>query len=116
MNMFPAHFSRREGRPTLVHAGFSLTLDDDWALQEGAPLTVGIRPEHIGLGAGSVQGIVDLVEPTGLGTIAHLTVAGTALKAFSLTRPPLTVGAGVTLDLPARDLHLFDADGGRVGR
>ena len=116
MNLFPAHFSRREGRPTLVHAGFALTLDDDLALQEGAALTVGIRPEHIALGAGSVQGIVDLVEPTGLGTIAHLTLAGTALKAFSLTRPPLTIGAGVAMDLPARSLHLFDADGVRVGR
>jgi multiple sugar transport system ATP-binding protein len=116
MNIFSAHFSRREGRPTLVHAGFTLTLDDDFAVQEGAALTVGIRPEHIALGAGAVQGIVDLVEPTGLGTIAHLTLAGTALKAFSLSRPPLTIGAGVGLELPARSLHLFDADGVRVGR
>jgi multiple sugar transport system ATP-binding protein len=116
MNMFPAHFGRREGRPTLMHPGFALTLDDDLALQEGAALTVGIRPEHIALGAGSVQGIVDLVEPTGLGIIAHLTLAGTALKAFSLTRPLLTIGAGVAMDLPARSLHLFDADGVRVGR
>ena len=116
MNLFPAHFSRREGQPTLVHAGFVITLDDDLALQEGAALTVGIRPEHIGLGAGEFQGIVDLVEPTGLGTIAHLTLAGTALKAFSLTRPRLPIGAGVAMDLPARSLHLFDADGVRVGR
>jgi multiple sugar transport system ATP-binding protein len=116
MNMFPAHFSRREDRPTLVHPGFALTLDHDLALHEGAALTVGIRPEHIALGAGSVQGIVDLVEPTGLGTIAHLTLAGTAFKAFSLTRPPLALGAGVAMDLPARKLHLFDADGIRVGR
>ena len=116
MNMFPAHFSRLEGRPTLVHPGFALTLDDDLVLQEGAVLTVGIRPEHIALGAGSVQGIVDLVEPTGLGTIAHLTLAGTALKAFSLTRPPLTIDASVAIDLPTRKLHLFDANGVRVRR
>ena len=116
MNMFSARFSRQGGRPTLVHPGFALTLDDDLVLQEGAALTVGIRPEHVALGAGSVQGIVDLVEPTGLGTITHLTLAGTALKAFSLTRQPLTLGSGVTMDLPARKLHLFDADGIRVGR
>jgi multiple sugar transport system ATP-binding protein len=116
MNMFSALFSRREGRPTIVHAGFALTLDHDPALQEGAALTVGIRPEHIELGAGSVQGIVDLVEPTGLGTIAHLTLAGIALKAFCLSRPALTLGAGVAIELPAHRLHLFGADGVRVGR
>jgi multiple sugar transport system ATP-binding protein len=116
MNMFSALFSRREGRPTIVHAGFALNLDHDPAVQEGAELTVGIRPEHVKLGAGSVQGIVDLVEPTGLGTIAHLTLAGTALKAFSLSRPVLRLGAGVAVELPAHRLHLFGADGVRVGR
>jgi multiple sugar transport system ATP-binding protein len=116
MNMFPALFSRREGRPMLVHAGFALALEHDPALADGAALTVGIRPEHIALGAGPVQAVVDLVEPTGLGTIAHLTLAGTALKAFSLARPPLAIGAEMAIDLPARRLHLFDADGARVGR
>ena len=114
MNMFPAHFSRREGRPTLMHAGLALTLDGDPALTEGAALTVGIRPEHIWLGTGSAQGIVELIEPTGLGTIVHLTLAGTALKAFSLSRPALALGAGLPMDLPAPRLHLFDADGVRV--
>jgi multiple sugar transport system ATP-binding protein len=116
MNMFPALFSHCEGRPTLVHAGFALALDHDPALAEGAALTVGIRPEHILLGAGPLQGVVDLVEPTGLGTIAHLTLAGTALRAFTLARPPLTIGACVAVDMPACRLHLFDADGDRVDR
>jgi multiple sugar transport system ATP-binding protein len=116
MNMFPALFSRRKGRPALVHADFSLVLDHDPALAEGAALTIGIRPEHIALGAGPIQGVVDLVEPTGLGTIAHLRLAGAALKAFSLERMALTIGAGVSMDLPAHRLHLFDADGVRVAR
>jgi multiple sugar transport system ATP-binding protein len=114
MNMFPALFSRREGRPTLVHAGFVLPLDHDPAMAEGAALTVGIRPEHIALGAGPLHGVVDLVEPTGLGTIAHLMLAGTALQTFSLARLSLTIGASVAMDLPAHRLHLFDADGVRV--
>jgi len=57
-----------------------------------------------------------LVEPTGLGTIAHLTLAGTEFKAFSLARLPLTIGASVPMDLPAHRLHLFDAGGIRVGQ
>jgi len=116
MNMFPALFSHCQGRPTLVHAGFALALDHDPSLAEGAALTVGIRPEHIALGAGPVQGVVDLVEPTGLGTIAHLTLAGTAFKAFSLARLALTVGDSVAMDLPACRLHLFDTEGVRIGR
>jgi multiple sugar transport system ATP-binding protein len=56
------------------------------------------------------------VEPTGLGTIAHITLGGTALKTFSLARPLLTIGASVSMDLPACRLHLYDADGIRVGR
>jgi multiple sugar transport system ATP-binding protein len=116
MNMFPAIFSHRAGRPTLLHAGLTIALDRDPPLSEGAALTVGIRPEHIALGEGAVQGVVDLVEPTGLGTIAHLTLAGTALKAFTLARPLLTIGAGVVMDFPARNLHLFGSDGARVGR
>jgi len=115
MNTFPAFFSHREGRPTLVHTRFACILDHDPALAEGAAVTVGIRPEHIALGSGSVEGVVDLVEPTGLGTIVHVTLAGIALKAFSLARPTLTIGASISMDLPVRKLHLFDADGIRVG-
>jgi multiple sugar transport system ATP-binding protein len=116
MNLFPALFSRRGGEPAIKHAGFTLPLGHDVTLAEGTALTVGIRPEHVALGAGSVQGIVDLVEPTGLGTIVHLTLRDTALKAFSLARPSLTIGASVAVDLPARNLHLFGPDGARVER
>jgi multiple sugar transport system ATP-binding protein len=114
MNMFSAVFSRAQARPTLVHAGLALALDYDPGLPEGAPLTVGLRPEHITLGSGPLQATVELVEPTGLGTIAHLSLAGTALKAFSLARLPLSIGGSVSMDLPAARLHLFDAQGVRV--
>jgi multiple sugar transport system ATP-binding protein len=116
MNMFPAMFSRRDARPTLLHEGMTIALDHDPPLSEGAALTVGIRPEHISLGEGTIQGVVELVEPTGLGTIAHLTLAGRALKAFTLARPFLTIGATVPMDLPVNKLHLFGSDGARVGR
>jgi hypothetical protein len=55
------------------------------------------------------------VEPTGLGTIAPLMLAGTALQSFTLARLSLAIGARVAMDLPAHRLHLFDADGVRVG-
>jgi multiple sugar transport system ATP-binding protein len=116
MNMFPALFSRLLGQPKVIHAGFAITLDYDPGLPEGLPLTVGIRPEYIALGSGPAEAVVELVEPTGLGTIAHLTLAGTALKAFTLARMPLTIGRALAIELPPHRLHLFDPQGARVGR
>jgi multiple sugar transport system ATP-binding protein len=116
MNLFAAQFSRRQGRPMLIHSGFAIALERDPSLSEGSALTVGIRPEHISLGSGALAGVVDLVEPTGLGTIVHLTLGGTALKAFSLERRPLTLGGTLAMQLPPHRLHLFDADGVRVAQ
>jgi multiple sugar transport system ATP-binding protein len=104
------------GQPKVIHAGFAITLDYDPGLPEGLPLTVGIRPEYIALGSGPAEAVVELVEPTGLGTIAHLTLAGTALKAFTLARMPLTIGRALAIELPPHRLHLFDPQGARVGR
>jgi multiple sugar transport system ATP-binding protein len=114
MNMFPALFSRHDNTPSLVHAGLSVALDHDPGLAEGCPLTVGIRPEHIELGKGPMRAIIELVEPTGLGTIAHLSLSGIALKAFTLARMPLSIGSTLAMDLPPHRLHLFDAEGARV--
>jgi len=114
MNMFPAQLKRPNGRPTLATPTFEIPLARDPPLPEGSALTVGIRPEHIVLGSGAIRGTVDLIEPTGLGTIAHLTLGGTELKGFSLERPSLSVGATISLDLPVSRLHLFGGDGTRI--
>jgi multiple sugar transport system ATP-binding protein len=115
MNMFEARLERTSGLAQLTHAAFRIALARDLSLPDGAALTVGIRPEHIVLGAGPIRGTVDLIEPTGLGTIVHLTLGGTAIKAFRLERPPLSIGEAIQLDLPLARLHLFDDAGVRVG-
>jgi multiple sugar transport system ATP-binding protein len=115
MNMFQAHLERAGGTPILTHEAFRIALPRELSLPDGAALTVGIRPEHIVLGAGPIRGTVDLIEPTGLGTIVHLTLGGTAIKAFNLERQPLSIGGTVALDLPLLRLHLFDDAGVRVG-
>jgi multiple sugar transport system ATP-binding protein len=114
MNTFQAQLRRASGRALLSHPAFELALGRDPALPEGSALTVGIRPEHIVLGTGPIRATVDLIEPTGLGTIAHLSLGDTALKCFSLERPALSIGAPVSLDLPLAQLHLFDHSGRRV--
>jgi multiple sugar transport system ATP-binding protein len=114
MNMFQAHLERAGGTPMLTHEAFRIALPRELPLPDGATLTVGIRPEHIVLGSGPIRGTVDLIEPTGLGTIVHLTLGGTAIKAFNLERQPLIIGGAVQLDLPLSRLHLFDDAGVRV--
>ena len=115
MNMFQARLACAGSTPMLTHEAFRLALPRDLGLADGAALTVGIRPEHIVLGTGPIRGTVDLIEPTGLGTIVHLTLGGTAIKAFSLERQALGIGGEVPLDLPLSRLHLFDDTGVRVG-
>jgi multiple sugar transport system ATP-binding protein len=82
---------------------------------DGAVVTLGIRPEHVVVG--SKQGIaapVDLVEPTGFGTILHLRALGADLKAFTLERKTAQVGETTNVLLPPERLHLFDTNGARI--
>ena len=73
-------------------------------------ITVGIRPERVTLTA-SPAGIpvnVVLVEPTGLGMVVHLELAGQFLKLFTTDRPRLKVGDSARVDFDTADLRLFD--------
>ena len=115
MNMFAARLQRVDGRALLTHEAFTIPLERGPDPPSDAMLTVGIRPEHIVLGAGAIRGAVELVEPTGIGAIVHVRLGGTVLKAFSLDRLPLSIGGAVAIDLPVSKLHLFDAAGIRVG-
>jgi multiple sugar transport system ATP-binding protein len=55
---------------------------------------------------------VELVEPTGLGTVAHLDLDGQLLKLFTTDRPPIAIGDIVGLRLAPEDLRLFDPETG----
>ena len=73
-------------------------------------ITAGIRPERVML-AGSKTGVpaqVVLVEPTGLGTVLHLEIAGQFLKLFTTDRPVLKIGDTTTIQMDTADLRFFD--------
>ncbi len=80
--------------------------------------TLGIRPEHVGVGAkGDVELPVRLVEPLGKDTLLYFDV-GTE-RAFvavteGLAMADVNVGERVALALDQRRLHLFDAEGRRM--
>jgi multiple sugar transport system ATP-binding protein len=119
MNMVAGRYGAETG--TLVSGeGTVIPLGRTYALAEGAEVTLGIRPEHVVIGVeaaarGGLSAAVDLVEPTGFGSILHLRAFGGLLKAFTLDRAAATVGAALPIALPPERVHLFDAAGKRVG-
>ena len=85
-------------------------------LEDGAKVTLGIRPEHVLMtndGAGLATD-VELVEPTGFGIILHLALHGLPFKIFTLDREALKAGPKVNVAFPAQYLHVFDDEGLRV--
>ena len=76
---------------------------------------VGVRPEHVRLGEGEVEGEVVVVEPAGSEAYVHLDAAGARLVAR--VSPDDVPGPGTRLPVGIRsaDVHRFDREGKRVG-
>jgi multiple sugar transport system ATP-binding protein len=73
-------------------------------------VTVGIRPERIAVGAPSL-GLatqIDLLEPTGLGTVLHLRLAGQRIKVFTTERLLAGINDAVSIAVESGDLLMFD--------
>ncbi|UDF32507.1 UNVERIFIED_ORG: sn-glycerol-3-phosphate ABC transporter ATP-binding protein UgpC (plasmid) [Roseateles sp. XES5] len=118
MNFFEGQYAAADGAARFTLSGFMvLTLDNAADLADGARATLGIRPEHVVLGAegpDAMTATVDLVEPTGFGIIVHLKLGSIAFKAFTLDRRFLGIEGQVTVRLPAANLHFFDEAGKKV--
>jgi multiple sugar transport system ATP-binding protein len=93
-----------------VHAAVDAT-----AASSGARVTLGIRPEHLLPGAGgsdTVSGLVSHVERLGEASYIYLQVAGIEGLVTLREQGDARVAQGDTLSvaLPARSCHLFDAE------
>jgi ABC-type sugar transport system ATPase subunit len=80
----------------------------------GADGEVGVRPEHVRLGEGEVEGEVVVVEPAGSEGLAHIDAAGARLVARVRPEELPEVGQRVRIAVRPGDIHRFDADGSRV--
>ena len=108
-NRFVARFV---GSPSmnLVRADGPLRVD---GVPRDAGLELGVRPEHLRLGAGAARGRVVLVEPVGSEAYVHVELAGERLVArVDATRRPRP-GDEVALAADSAHAHLFDAATGR---
>ncbi|XWN29838.1 MAG: sn-glycerol-3-phosphate ABC transporter ATP-binding protein UgpC [Devosia sp.] len=78
----------------------------------GAPITYGVRPEHIDFGEGGVPAKVDLVEPRGAVTEVIVHVGTQQISVLTADRVSLTRGEAVSLVPRADAIHLFDKTSG----
>ena len=87
-------------------------------VKSGAPITLGVRPQHIRLGAGeaSVTAKIRLVEALGSETVVHTDVAGQKILVVAPGQHDLTPGADIDLSLSAAPIHLFNDKGLRLER
>ncbi|WP_337997770.1 sn-glycerol-3-phosphate ABC transporter ATP-binding protein UgpC [Oleispirillum naphthae] len=107
MNLLPAEW---DGRFARVSPHLALALPGLGA--PPGPLTLGIRPEHLGLEGGAAAA-VELVEPLGADTLVHVRLAdGPLLVARAAAAP--APDAPLALEMPLARLHLFDAAGNRI--
>ncbi|PZF75705.1 ABC transporter ATP-binding protein [Aestuariivirga litoralis] len=110
----------------VVAAGVDLGVDGRLAvplpqgMAAGTPVTLGIRPEHMRIAAGEgalhLAATVELVERLGETGFAHLRLAsGTVAIAEIRGDTGLKTGDRTHVALDAAHLHLFGADGRRLG-
>ncbi|MEO6447188.1 MAG: sn-glycerol-3-phosphate ABC transporter ATP-binding protein UgpC [Gemmatimonadaceae bacterium] len=129
MNFMDGAIAREDGRASFVSHGVSWTIGDSAAVQDGTPVTVGIRPEDIRVGAShhaapdavdakrsedggpSIAGRVLLVERLGASSHVHVEAGGHRLMVTVNGDSPPELGADVALRLRHDRVHLFAPDG-----
>src|SRR5581483_4469939 len=115
MNFLPGRVV--EGGAVALADGSRLAAAVDSAAA-GAPVTVGLRPEHLALDgeAASLQLTVELIEMLGADTIVHgaLGTSGATLMARLPGTVRVAVGERVPLAIARAQVHVFDDAGRRL--
>jgi multiple sugar transport system ATP-binding protein len=114
----PAMNTLRLGDPGPAPGGLPLLPAQRAALAQAGGLGVyGVRPEHLRLGeAGTLPGLLTLLEPTGPDTYARMETARGRWTARLQGHCPWAVGTSLALSWDEAAVHLFDvASGQRLG-
>jgi multiple sugar transport system ATP-binding protein len=113
MNMLPGVV---RGGKAVLEDGTALPLPPGVAAGEGAEITYGVRPEHLGVGTSGLGGTVSVVEPTGSETHVVLRVGARDVVGMFRDRVSFRPGDSLTFAPEADKVHLFDrATGARLG-
>ncbi|MBE3640182.1 ABC transporter ATP-binding protein [Mangrovicoccus algicola] len=114
MNVFSGHLDRSGAAPRLRVGNEALDLGEV-PLPDGAPLDIGIRPEHLvpaAPGAARFAPVVDVCEPLGSDTLAICRFGGQELTARLPPDIALSRDQPIGLGYDTADLHYFDGSTG----
>jgi multiple sugar transport system ATP-binding protein len=115
MNMLDAVVRHEGGTVWADVAGTRLALEA--RVEDGRPLTLGLRPEHLLPGddgvPGGLPGVISVVEPTGAETYVVARVAEREVTAVVRDRRALRPGEPIRLRPDPAMMHLFDKETGR---
>jgi multiple sugar transport system ATP-binding protein len=107
-----------EGNGVRLRSGALVSLPErSIHLPAGAPVTVGIRPEHVEIKPGPLKASVTSTEMLGSETIVHTVLLGSEEPLTLALRGISWVQAGDTLEvgMPSPFVHLFDESGATIG-
>jgi multiple sugar transport system ATP-binding protein len=105
-NRFVARFVGAPGMNFLPADG-PLPVD---GLTQDRGVEIGVRPEHVRLGAEGVEGEVTIVEPVGGEAFVHIALGGHQLVARTDAAGRPQVGERLRVSARREDVHLFDAE------
>ena len=114
MNFLPGTVRRAGGDARVELAdGTAMGLPAGAGGQDGQPVMLGTRPEHLVLADRGIPTTVVVVEPTGADTFVGCRHHGTELAAVFRERHAFAPGATIHLQPDLQRAHLFDAGNGR---
>jgi ABC-type sugar transport system ATPase subunit len=120
MNLLTGEIAQDGALPRFRAGRIELALPERFKAAKPGAATLGIRPEHVGLGRdgkGDVELPVRLVEPLGRDTLLYFDAGSErAFVAVSegLAMADVSVGAPIRLSFDPRRVYVFGADGRRI--
>ncbi len=116
MSFLPCRLEADDGTLYARGRSFSVRIPDERRATLGAvnaeAVTLGVRPEDISLhadGAGSINAVVDVVEPLGSEHVLYFTCDGERVTARASAESTATAGDAIALGINPKRMHLFDA-------
>jgi ABC-type sugar transport system ATPase subunit len=120
MNLLPATFTGAHGPRSAgfaIEGGQTMIIDVDekvTGLDQGAKVTLGVRPRNLVISRepaeDGVSSVIDIVEPMGAETLAHLNDGAHDLRLVADWKTPLAEGDTVHARFPPGATHVFTAD------
>jgi lactose/L-arabinose transport system ATP-binding protein len=120
MNLIPGEIVHENDKPHFRSTRVRVGLPEHFKEAKPGPVTLGVRPEHVGVaraGDGGIELAVRLVEPLGRDTLLYLD-AGIertfVAVAAGLDLAGMQTGTNLALSLDPQRVYLFGTDGTRI--